>query len=817
MKIKSFLPHVIAILLFTVVSFAYFYPVLEGKVLKANDSMVAKINAKEISDFREEYGKEPLWTNSLFSGMPAYLISTVYPGNLFRHIDKVLRIFGMPVAVLFLSMAGFYILLLMFGVNPWLSIAGALGYGLSSFLLQIIAAGHNTQAVALAYLAPMIGGVWYAYRKNAIRGAIFTSFAMALELLANHPQMTYYGFMIILVFLIVEFIYSLKEKTIVKFLRTSAVMIAPLIIAAGINFAFLYTTYEYGRYSTRGKSDLVTDSKYETSGLKKDYIVQWSYGVGETFNLLIPDFKGGSSHPFDRDSEIIKLLRKNGNAEAAGMMMKYWGPQPITEGPHYLGAVIIFLFVLGLTIVRGKDLWWLLVVTILSIMLSWGRYFMPLANLFIDYFPGYNKFRSVTFILIIAQFSVPLMGILALKEFFNQGIEKKKLIKGLLTAAGITGGILLVFLLLPSLAGSFLNEYETEYPDIFKNALISDRKGLLRNDAMRSLVYVLLGAGILLAFIYGKLKKEFSILIISLLVLSDLWGVDKRYLNADRFVRPAVLQKSFSPTIADASILRDVSNFRVWNRTVSTFNDNSPTSWYHKSIGGYHGAKLKRYQELIDSALGRDIYRFDSIATNVNTEEEVMQIFNKTHILNMLNTKYIIYHPEAPPLINQHALGNAWFVKTPIIAENANEEIAMLIGINTAEKAVVDKIFSDQLTRESYSVEPEDKIILASYKANELIYNYTASGERMLVFSEIFYPAGWKCYIDGTESRYFRTNYVLRGMVVPGGEHEIRFSFEPASYKTGNRVSLASSVLLILLLAGYGAMRIFKNRRPEND
>lgn len=810
MKIKSWLPHAVAILLFAILSFAYFYPVIEGKVLRANDSMVAKINAKEIADFRQEYGKEALWTNSLFSGMPAYLISTIYPGNLFRHIDRVLRIFGMPVAVLFLSMAGFYLLLLMFGVNPWLAIAGAVGYGLSSFLFQIIAAGHNTQAVAMAYLAPMIGGVWYAYRKDALKGAIFTAFILALELLSNHPQVTYYGMMIILVFIIMEFIYSLKEKVFIKFIRTSAIMIIPFILAVGTNFAFLYTTYEYGKYSMRGKSDLVTDSKYETSGLKKDYIVEWSYGLGETFNLLIPDFKGGSSYPLDRDSETIRLLRENGNTEAASMMRKYWGPQSFTEGPHYIGAVIIFLFVLGLTIIRGRDMWWLLIVTILSIMLSWGRYFMPLTNLFIDYFPGYNKFRSVTFILIIAQFSIPLLGILALKEFYTSGIPHKKLLKGLFTALAITGGLLLIFLLIPSLAGSFLNDYETDYPGIIKNALIIDRKELLRSDALRSLILILLGAATLLAFIYGKLKKEYSILIIGLLILFDLWGVDRRYLNADRFVKPNVLQRSFSPTTADAAILKDKSYFRVWNRTTSTFQDNSPTSYFHKSIGGYHGAKLKRYQELIDSALRRDIFRFDSIANSVSTEAEVIQIFKKTHVLNMLNTKYIIYHPDAPPLLNTHALGNAWFVEKPLLAENANEELSRLTTINTAKEAVVDKIFTDYLTKESYQMKAGDTIELISYQPNELKYRYSAGGERLVVFSDIYYPAGWKCFIDGAESSYFRADYVLRAMVIPGGEHEIRFSFEPSSYILGNRISLICSILLIIIIVGYTVMKIIR-------
>lgn len=809
MKIKSYLPHIVAFVLFTIISFAYFYPVLEGKVLKANDSLVAKINAKEIQDFRAEYGKEPLWTNSLFSGMPAYLISTKYPGNLFKHIDTGLRVYGMPVAVLFLAMLGFYILLLMFDINPWLAIAGAAGYGLSSFLFQVIAAGHSTQAIALAYLAPMIGGVYYAYRKNAIKGALLTAFFLALELLANHPQMTYYGIMILFVFVISEFIFSIKEKNILKFLKTSAILIIPFIIALGINFAFLFTTYEYGKYSMRGKSDLVTESKNVSTGLKKDYITQWSYGIGETFNLLIPDFKGGSSHPVDRNSETYKILRKNG-ASQDNMPYKYWGSQPGTEGPHYLGAVVVFLFILGIVLIKGRDKWWIIVATALSIMLAWGSNFMLLSDLFIDYFPGYNKFRSVTFTLVIAQFCVPLLGILALKEVFFSDTPRKKLLKGFLIALSVTAGLLLLFLIIPGIAGSFLNSYESNYPDWIKETLIADRKDLLKSDAFRSLIFIIIGAGAIIGFLYEKLKKEYSILLLGLLILVDLWGVDRRYLNADRFVKPAVLQKSFTPTTADAAILNDKSHFRVWNRSVPTFNDNTPTSYFHNSIGGYHGAKLKRYQELIDSALARDIFRFDSMSVSVKTESDLITIFNNTPIINMLNTKYVIYNPGYPPLLNPKAFGNAWFVEDVSLAENANAELSSLITVNPAREAVVDISFADLVTSPKYPVNENDKIELVSFRSDELTYKYSGGGERLAVFSEIYYPAGWKCFIDNRESKYFRADYVLRAMVLPAGDHVVKFVFDPSSYKNGNRISLASSILLMLLLAGYGVMKLIK-------
>ncbi|HOB84689.1 MAG TPA: hypothetical protein PKM76_09620, partial [Bacteroidales bacterium] len=349
-SLKQLLPHFLIIAGFLVISYIYFYPVLEGKVLRANDSSVSNYISKEIRDYRAANGKDPLWTNSIFSGMPGYLILTRHPGNLMRHVDNVLRVFKMPVSVLFLAMTGFYVLLLMLGVNRWIAAAGAVAYGFSSFLFQILAAGHNTQAIALAYMAPMIGGVWYAYRHDAIKGALFTAFILSLELLANHPQITYYAGLCLLVFIITEFIWSVREKTVPKFLKTSAILIIPVIIAIGVNFGNLYTVYEYSKYSMRGKSDLVTENRNMSSGLDRDYIVNWSYGIDETMNLLIPNYKGGSSKPFDRDSETVKALRQNNMASASNQVMKYWGTQPGTDGPHYMGAIIIFLFVLGLII-----------------------------------------------------------------------------------------------------------------------------------------------------------------------------------------------------------------------------------------------------------------------------------------------------------------------------------------------------------------------------------------------------------------------------------------------------------------------------------
>jgi hypothetical protein len=815
-KIKPAIPHLVAVATFLIISLVYFYPVLEGKVLKANDSTVSNINSKEIQDYRAKFGKEPLWTNSIFSGMPAYLISTRYPGNLVKDFDTFLRKIKMPVSVLFLSMIGFYILLLIFGVDPWLAITGAIAYGLSSFFFQILGAGHNTQAIALAYMPPMIGGIYYTYRYNALKGALFTAFILALEIQANHPQITYYALICLLVFAIVEFIYSLKNKTVTVFLKSSALLIIPFIIAVGINFASLYTTYEYGKYSARGKSDLKLNNKNITTGLDKNYITYWSYGVDETFNLLIPNYKGGSSHPFDRDSETYKALKNNNNQSAANQLQKYWGAQPGgTEGPHYVGAIVFFLFVLGLIIIKGPEKWWLLAATILSIMLAWGNNFMPLTNLFIEYFPGYNKFRAVTMTLVIAEFCIPLLGILALRDIFNGTTSKKEIINSLKIAAGITGGFILLVIIIPGIAGSFLGKYEVEYPGWLKSAMISDRKELLRSDAFRSLVFILLSAGVILGFIFDKITRGYSILIITILIVFDLWTIDKRYLNADRFERPSVIQKTFTPTQADAFILKDKSIFRVLNLTVSTFNDNSPTSYFHKSIGGYHGAKMKRYQEFIDTSLIRNLELIDAMRSNAKSLEDFQSIFRSTNALNILNTKYIIYHPEAPPLVNQNALGNVWFVEKPILVENANEEISAINSLNPSKEAVIDIIFKDQITKSSFPVMENEKIGLISYQPDELIYKSSAREEKLAVFSEIYYPAGWRSYIDGKESKYFRTDYVLRGMVIPSGDHEIKFMFKPSSYIIGNKISLASSLVLILLIAGYFVMKFKVKSKVE--
>jgi hypothetical protein len=814
--IKKYLPHIIAFILFTIFSFAYFFPVLEGKVLKANDSIVAKVNMQEIVEYRETEGKEALWTNSLFSGMPAYLISTKHPGNLWKNVDLLLQSYGRPVAFVFISMVSFYLMLLLFGVNPYLAIVGALAFGFSPYLIQVIAAGHNSKAMAISYIPLVVGGVYYAYKRKAIGGAIIFGIGLALELGAGHPQITYYAFICMLIMLVAELTFAVRNKEFNKFLRTSFILLVPLVLAIGINFSQLYTTYEYGKYSMRGKSDLVTENNSVSAGLNPDYITQWSYGIGETMNLLIPNFRGGSSKPFDNDSEIVRTLRSNNNAAAASMFGKYWGSQPSTEGPNYQGAALIFLFVLGLILLKGAEKWWILIATLLSIILAWGHNLMWFTNFFINFFPGYNKFRAVTMILVIVQFCVPLMAILTLKEIFSGKLHTDELKKGLLKAISITGGITLLFIIVPSLAGSFISSYETEMPDWVKTALIADRKSLLVSDAARSLVFILLTAGVLYGLITGKLKERYTIILLGLIVLIDFWGADKRYLGTDRFELPNRYEQTFEPTVADQYILQDESEYRVLNMAVSTFNDNSTTSYFHHSIGGYHGAKLERYQELIDSALYGNLVDFSNAASNATLVSDLTPALEGTTILNMLNTKYIIYNPEAPPIVNEYAYGNAWFVGNAIIVENANEEISLIQKIDPRNEAVIDNDFESMLSKGEYQTDSVNYIELTSYKPNELIYNYNAETDQLAVFSEIYYPKGWKCFIDGEESSHFRVDYVLRGMELPSGSHEVKFQFEPASYRVGTKVSYASSIIMLLMAIAYLLYPKYASRKENN-
>jgi hypothetical protein len=768
-------------LLFVGISFAYFSPVLEGKRLDMPDIKNWKGMSKEVVDFRETTGEEALWTNSMFSGMPAYQISTKYKANLIQYIDKALMLgLPRPANMLFLYLLGFYILLLSLKVDYRLAVVGAIAFAFSSYFFIIIQAGHMTKAHAIAYMPMVVAAVLYTYRGKMFLGGVLTALTVALQLYCNHLQITYYLILMLLLIGIVQLVKDIKAKNLVDFAKRSGILLFAGLLASGTSLTRLSTTMEYGKDSTRGKSELTDNLDNKTSGLDKDYATSWSYGVAETFTLLIPNFHGGASQgALTTDSETYQAIKRAPNAkQLIKQLPLYWGAQPFTSGPTYAGSIVIFLFVLGLLFVKAEMRIWLLLATILSIMLAWGKNFMPLTDLFLDYFPGYNKFRAVSMILVIAEFTLPLLGFVALNKFLTTDKSENEKKKPLQLAFYIVGGLTILFALMPSLFFDFVggqdeNLEKNGWPI---NALQSDREGLLSADAWRSFIFIALTFGALWMFLKNKLKSKYVILIVGVLVMADMWTVNKRYLNDDHFVRKSKVERPYQATSADQQILRDTDpNFRVYNQSVSTFNDAS-TSYFHKSIGGYHGAKLKRYQELIENHIAK----------------------GNRAVLNMLNTKYFIT-PKGQAQQNPAAMGNAWFVNTVNIVANADAEIAALNGFNPATTAIVDTRFSEQIINDLDNTNAS--IFLTEYKPNYLKYNSNSTIDGIAIFSEIYYDKGWNAYVDGELSPHFRVNYVLRGMQIPKGNHSIEFKFEPSTYKTGETISLASSIILLLLLS----------------
>ena len=819
---KSYLPYIAAILFFLVVTIIYFSPLLEGKKLLQSDIINFKGMSKEIVDFREKTGQEPLWTNSMFGGMPAYQITAKYTGNLLRFCDNILTL-GLPhpAGLVFLYFLGFFVLLIVMGVDPWLSIAGATAFAFSSFFFIIIEAGHNSQAHAIGYMPFVMAGIIMTMQKKYLWGGLMTAVFLSLEANANHPQITYYLAMIAVLYGIAQLVQAVRTKELLPFGKSIGVLTIAATFAILTNITSLWATWEYGSYTIRGKSELTTEKGNRTSGLDKDYATQWSYGVGETMTLMIPNFYGGSSSErMSGSSKILEAMKTNGvgeetirNFSSQPLPFFYWGAQPFTSGPVYAGAIMIFLFFLGLIVIKGPLKWWLLVATLLSVMLAWGHNFMAFTDFFLTYVPGYNKFRAVTMILVIAEFAIPLLGILAVKEFYTKQQDRKQLFRGLQIALGIAGGIALVFSVFPGMfldfsgSGDKLLQQQYQLPDWLMQAVRDDRMRMLRMDAIRSFIFIALSAGVLWAMLFEKLKKEYAFMILTLLILVDMFPVNKRYLNNDSFATNARVETPYEPSAADNQILQDKDpDYRVLNLTANTFND-AGTSYFHKSLGGYHGAKLRRYQELIDHGIQPDIRTF---ASSMSTDS--------TPVPNMLNTRYfIVPNNEKQPMAypNHNALGNAWFVSQFQFVDNADAEISAVQKFRPANLAIVDKSFSELLTGVTLAKDSTDRIILNEYAPNRLLYTSKAKNKGLAVFSEIYYPKGWNAYVDGTLTPHFRANYVLRAMVVPAGEHKIEFRFEPLVYKTGEKISLISSSLLILMVLAAIAMEFRGTRITE--
>ena len=805
--LKKLTPHLVALAVIIVVMLAYFSPIMSGKVLKQHDVMQWRASYEEIAKFEKESGERTFWTNSMFSGMPTYLIGASYYYNtsndVYRLVNKVL---GNPLETIFLLYICFYILLLTYGVSPWFAIAGALAFTFSTFNFINIDAGHAGKGNAIALMPLVIAGIKITLGNKKLLGAVLTGIALSLQLAAGHLQITYYLTLIIVVWMITESILAFKNKTVPNLIKTAAFLAVAATLGATSNITNLLVTNEYGKYSIRGTSELTKTTKGESnesnqsSGLDKDYALQWSNGVSEPFTLLIPNFFGGGNagdpHTHDIMAKEFKAAGMQQPKQLAEGLPAYFGEQPFTAGPVYYGAIICFLFVFGLFVVKGSEKWWILIISTLAIFLSMGKNFMPLTDIFFYNIPLYNKFRSVTFILAIAQTTFPLLALLAIRDTINGAIKTPELKKSLLYSGGIVGGLCLIFALMPGLAAvdaepidSQLKQYG--YPlDIIHGA----REKVRQMDALRSFMFIALAFGTIWLFITNKIKQEYLALILGALILVDLWGVDKRYLNDKDYETRKKTDAVVAKTQADEVILQDKDpHYRVYN-TTQRLDQDALTSYYHKSIGGYHGAKMRRYQELIEFQIAR----------------------NNMEMFNMLNVKYFIVGDSLNnlfPQLNPMANGNAWFINNLVLVDNADAEIDSLTQFNSKQTCFVDKRFTEQLIGFEVQQDSTARISLTKYQPNKLVYESYASTPQFAVFSEIYYDKGWNAYVDGNLMPHLRCNYVLRGMQIPSGQHTIEFRFEPAAVATGESITLISSILLYGGALAIAAAAFFRRKK----
>ena len=830
--LKKCLPDMIVVALFAVISFAYFFvPVSQGKILFQHDSAASVGMSKELVDYRARTGETTRWTNTLFGGMPTYQMSPAYDSS--DTLGQVMNAYHLwlpdNVWFLFAYLLGFYILLRAFDFKQSLAALGSVLWAFSSYFLIIIAAGHLWKVMALAYLPPMIAGVVLTYRGKYLWGFVLTALFTAFEVKANHVQMTYYYLFIVLFMVIAFFVKALREKQLQSFLKSSAIVIVAAGIGVAINISNLYHTWQYQKESMRGKSELVkgNNANQTSSGLERDYITQWSYGIDETMTLLVPNAKGGASAPLVQnesamskaDPQVQSMLPQIYEA-----FPQYFGSQPGTSGPVYVGAFVLFLFVLGLFIVKGPMKWALLGATILSILLAWGKNFMGFTDFFLDYVPMYAKFRTVASILVIAEFTIPLLAALALKHIVDEPEELKKQMKFVYISLGLTAGVAFLMAVAPGIMSPFVSEQETQMiasiqgmdantQHLIISNIESMRQAMVSADAWRSVVIILIGFALLMAFRFRKLPGKYMIVALAVLCLIDLWQVDKRYLNDGMFVPRSERENPHQPTAADAKILQDRSlNYRVLNFAVSTFNDNE-TSYFHKSVGGYHPAKLRRYQEMIDAYIAPQMQAaMGEISTKGGDMQKVdgRKVFP---VLNMLNTKYFILPLQGGTTValqNPYAQGNAWFVNKIVYVGDANAEYAQVAKINLQTEAVADKKFESALGQ-AITNDSTATVRLTSYQPNNLHYTVDSKNGGIVVFSEIYYP-GWTATVDGTPTPIARVNYILRALTVKPGKHTVVFDFHPSSIRTTEIIAYISLVLLLLAIVGTVYVEFRKSR-----
>ena len=819
---KKLLPDLIAILAFVLLSFAYFFPAdIENRILFQHDTAAGAGAGQEVKEYYEQTGERSRWTNSLFGGMPMYQIAPSYDSTKsLQWVQKAYQLF-LPdyVCLTFMLMLGFYILLRVFGIPVWLAGLGGIMWAFSSYFFILISAGHIWKFITLAYVPPTIAGIVLAYRGKLLWGGILTALFVALQITSNHVQMSYYFFFVILFFVGAYFEKAWRTKTLPQFFKASAVLIVAALVGIAANVSNLYHTYAYSKETMRGKSELVQTgdaAKQTSSGLDRDYITQWSYGIDETLTLLVPNFKGGASAALSQ-SETAMSKANPMYSSLYGSLTQYFGTQPMTSGPVYVGAFVLFLFVLGCFIVKGPLKWALIGATFFSIVLSWGKNFMPLTDFFIDYVPLYNKFRAVSSILVIAEFTIPLLAIFALKRLLEEPEILKQEKKPLGISLLLTAGIALLLAVAPGSIGSgYVPAQEAqmlqnavnqqmipanELSDILAN-LGEMRAELVSSDALRSFIIIGIGCSLLWLYASGKLRSSLTIAGITILCLADMWGVNKRYLNDAQFAPHSIRTETFTKTNTDELILQDTSlDYRVLNFATSTFDDNN-TSYWHKSVGGYHPAKLRRYQEMIEHHISPEMQAaYKAIATAGGEMDSVDA--NKFRILNMLNTKYFIFpagqQRQTVPILNPHAYGNAWFVNKVQYVNNANEEIDALDSIIPTETAVVDARFKDVLkgATESYK-DSLSSIRLTSYAPNRLTYETNNAQDGIAVFSEIYYPDGWHVTIDGQPAELARADYILRTMYVPAGQHTIEMRFDPTSLHVTEGIAYGALALLVI-------------------
>ena len=817
--LKKYLPDVLVVIIFAVISFAYFFPAdLDGRILYRHDSSAGRGAGQETAEYHERTGKVSRWSNATFSGMPTYQTAPSYQSvSVLNQAVKAYHLW-LPENVwyVFAYLLGFYILLRAFDFRQSLAALGSIVWAFSSYFFIIIAAGHIWKVMALAYLPPMIAGIVLAYRGKYLWGFIVTAIFAAFEVDANHVQMTYYYLFIILFMIIAYLVDAIQKKRMAQFVKATAVCAAGALIGILMNISNLYHTWQYAQESMRGKSELVKkDAANQTSsGLDRDYITQWSYGVDETWTLLVPNAKGGASVPLAANTDAMKKADPN-FMQIYQQLGQYWGDQPGTSGPVYVGAFVLMLFILGLFIVKGPIKWALLAATILSILLSWGHNFMPFTNFFLDYIPMYSKFRTVASILVIAEFTIPLLAMMALKKIVDEPDLLTKKAKFVYIGFGLTGGIALLFALMPTLFFSdFISSQEleafksipAEYLSPLESNLRSIRESIFTADCWRSFWIIVIGTLLLFLYKFKKLKAEYMVGAIAILCLIDMWQVNKRYLNDEMFVEKSVREQAQPMTQTDRQILQDKSlDYRVLNLASNTFNENE-TSYYHKSIGGYHAAKLRRYQELIDAYISPEMQKMMPAIAKAGGDMTKVNGDSLFPVLNMLNAKYFIVPLQANQTVaieNPYVYGNAWFVDKVRYVKNANEELDALGKLNLRHEAVADARFQSQLG-ESKNQDSTSIVKLTAYEPNQLTYDVRSATGGIVVFSEIFYPE-WTATVDGKAVEIGRVDYVLRALNVDKGHHKVVLTFDPKSVKQTETVAYLSYgvLLLVVLFAVY--------------